>query len=300
MSDANETVSPAAVESTSKAPSVLTAHFGRMIRYMALVVLLVAALLAVAFFYRDCVEVVTKAVNGDLSTVTTCGPPTVSSGPLLVLLLVVLGLLWPDLAEVTVLGVGLKRQVEAAKNAVEATQGRIGLLEQSIQVQNLHIQTLASSSASNYTVLNLDGRFLNAERAEEIRELVKATGPTSAAEAADLRATSADPSASDETLKLEILANWERLSGLVGLARWKRRDGEHESAPEFSDESLRYLMEEFVEDHERSIQLARSLRNSVAHARSIDRSTLMAGANLLGYLVRSAEDHLESPAAGHA
>lgn len=292
MSDPKIDLVPSVAADVQGKSSVWVVHSGRLPRYLGLAALLAGGLLVGALYYRECLEAVTVAVNGDVSRVTTCAPATLTSGPLLIFLLLVVALLWPDLAEVTVLGVNMKRQVEAAKAAVEAAEERVGLLEQSIQVQNLRIQTLTTATAANYTVLSFDGRFLNAERAQEIRELASEASEN---EAPELTSPTDLAEVTDEALKLQVLAKWESLVSLLDLDRWKRRRRDPLEQPMPLDAPPTQLqIDEFIEDHERSIQLIRNLRNSVAHARPIDRSTLISGTRLLDDLIWSAEHQLSN------
>lgn len=77
----------------------------RLIRLVAASLLLLAYGLSAATFFRVCTEVRKTDPTGLVTTEMTCAPPTPTSATVVILLLGILLLLWPDVSEISVLGI---------------------------------------------------------------------------------------------------------------------------------------------------------------------------------------------------
>ena len=272
-SPTNEFVSP------SKWWSVFTKHVGRLPRYIVLAIVLVAALSAIAFFYRECVSETTTAPNGDITQVVTCSPPTLASSALLIVLLMVVGLLWPDLAEVTVLGVGLKRSVKAAIDAASVASEGVQTLSRVVEVQQVRLDAMAIAAAT----ANVNLYF----GAAELPQLKEAAAKVEE-DAKELGVAKPDlGEVEDDSLKIKVIRSWERLNDLLDFSGARLRADRIGGDPD-----LRPIQQAFIDDHAQSIRIARELRNAVAHDRPVSRPNLVAGASLFDDLIVLAENWL--------
>lgn len=274
---------------TDEVPPTITPRAkGRTARYVVLLVLLVGYSFGVTF-YRECT--VTHSVNvlNKVSTTTVCGPPTVTSAVVLIAILLAVILLWPDLTEITVLGVSLKRQVaQATARAVEAEK-KVTVVEEALQVQQLRIDTAmtaaatatATASSTNHIHIGTERpwshdeavrlrRFeddlitASIEKDEPVPEPVPADVPT-------------------DSLSIRLLRNYELLAEIIGLG------SKRPNRTFVRNRSRSPQMQWFVDDNAAAIQSVRNLRNAIAHGQSVERRDVEAGISVIETLTRQAK-----------
>lgn len=285
----------------------IKAHSWRPLRLLLVFLILIAYSVAVLWLYRECSVVSTVAANTDPTTVTTCAPPTASSAMVLILILLAVLLLWPDVSEVTVLGVTLKRKVEEAKaDAAAAKQeaATLGQLVQSLQVQlNSVISTAAAASASINQSIFLPDYPWNDRQSDKVRQSVddlrrefdeqrkasaEPAGTKSRTYSSDLASFE---SLSDDSLKMRLIHEWEEFNSILGIQGLNR--SRHED--QLSEEELRtrQAQKRFVAAHRETIAGVRSLRNAVAHGKNVQRDDVMEGLQALSLLFPLATEWLE-------
>ncbi|WP_159440975.1 hypothetical protein [Agromyces cerinus] len=272
-------------ETTTRESSSGTAW--RWIRWALAVAAICAVITVIASRYRECSETTTTAANGDISTVIACAPPSLTSASLILLLLLVGLLLWPDLTELTVGGVTLKRKVaEAAQKATDAKE-KAESLATTIQILQARIDTFAFSNASASNNIYF-GREWTPTESERIQRQAAEAGEFGA-EAQSGRGPLENMS--DDKLQTTVIREWESLSGRLDLRPSRLRENDPLDAE--VRQRTRSLQRAFIADFEPQIRTVRDLRNAVAHGQQIPREDLVNGLVLLNALNRRAEVWLE-------
>lgn len=146
---------------------------------------------------RECVERMDTSSSGEITTSLTCSPLTLTSAPLVLLLLAMIILAWPELSEFSGFGLTLKRRVEevratarqaqevagtaresaiAAKSQAEGVRDDVAVLKEMISFQLTQIRNSMISNQSNSTTINVRSHRLSQQdkdllhnRAEVIR-----------------------------------------------------------------------------------------------------------------------------------
>lgn len=277
----------------------IQAHSWRPLRWIVLLLGLVAYGAAALWWHRECTVVKVVEPNSDLTTTTTCAPPTSTSAVVLAMLLLVLLLLWPDISEVTVLGVSLKRKVEAAaKEAAEAKDQVAALtqLTQSLQVQTTSVATSAAAAAAsasvsqNFILPDIPWSPRASSRVEksipelqqELRDLM-ASGVglnlDTVREVDEAKEHLEYDALSDDELKMQLIGEWQRFDDLLDIHDIRRpiRD---ERLPE-REARRRQAQRGFIADYRDTISGVRSLRNAVAHGRVVERDDVLKGLQAL-------------------
>ena len=105
-------------------------------RTLAALLAIGAGLAAVLGFWQDCYD--TVASVGPDPTVSICRTPILTDLPTIALVLLVLFLLWPDLSEMSVGGIRLKRLVEQNRKEMEAEVHQLRVQMAVAQQQNVN------------------------------------------------------------------------------------------------------------------------------------------------------------------
>jgi len=249
----------------------------RTVRLTLVAVLLVGFAAAAVWFYREC-QVVLKTVADVSEQTSTCAPPTVTSATVLIVLLLVVALLWPDLSEVTVLGVTLKRRIAAVEIKADAVEDRANVIDDRVSQLQTVVQSLS---------LRVDNTISNSVRAE-----VNFYGPSDRRdveeEAKRLNTPLVPLNMSDEDVHWyarvgRLLDVWETLR--LQLALDPRGRVQQAFVGEVEIRLLR-ARETFEADHRKSIDALRRLRNSVAHgSRVVPTEDLDNGIRLIEELI---------------
>lgn len=253
-------------------------------RFTIALTLLVIGVIAAVRYYRECSVVKTVNADDSVVTLTTCAPPTVTSATVLLFLLLVVALLWPDISEITVLGVSLKRKVAEARAAAESARESVAHLRDVVQHQQTQIDAVTTATATNTTNIHLgDGALLEdlrgrlRKQAEDVREEQHRDS------APNLEPSSAVP---DSELKIRVLSEFQVLSDLLGLAT-RRGRGELIA----KDHHRRAIQQFFSDDHAGPIRSVRAVRNAVAHAHDVPREDLENALVVLSGLISEAREH---------
>lgn len=270
-------------------------RFWRIFRLSIAALLLLGYACAAVWLYRECTAVRTTAADGSVSLETTCAPPTLTSATVLVLLLLVGALLWPDISELAVLGVSLKRRIETAQAAADNAADGLASLRDVVQFQQTQLEAVTTASASS--ILNLNFGDTSGLTEEQKTRLQK--------QADEARTETPSPSASDETLnseiladadlKLRVLADYEQLSEALGLESRRGR-----GRPTLRDAHLREVQRDFIDDHAGPLRSVRAVRNAVAHAREVSPQELQDALVILSTLNSAAREHLSGFEDPHA
>lgn len=208
-----------------------------------------------------------------------------TSAGVLLLLLLVAALLWPDISEITVLGVSLKRKVAQAQVAAETARERIEQLREVVQFQQTQIEAVTTATATNTTNIHFGDGALREDQRERLRrqaEEVRAESPKDQ----DPDAEQPSSKASDGELKLQVLSEFQTLSDLLGLSTERGR-GRLVS----KDHRRRAVQQFFLEDHAGPVRSVRAVRNAVAHAQPVSREDLENALVVLSDLIPAAHEH---------
>lgn len=261
-----------------KAPWARTRHG------IALGLLAIGATTA-ALGYRECSITGTLKADDTVVALTTCAPPTVTSATILLFLMLVVALLWPDISEITVLGVSLKRKVAEARAAAESARESVEHLRDIVQYQQTQIDAVTTATATNTTTIHFgDGTRLEEVRgrlrkqAEDVRE------DTRGEPAQDSEHPPTD--LSDSELKIRVLSDFQIFSDLLGLSDHRGR-GQVLS----KDHHRRAIQQFFLDDHAGPIRSVRAVRNAVAHSQDVSREDLENALVILRDLIREAREH---------
>ncbi|MEV8251357.1 hypothetical protein AB0O87_10605 [Microbacterium sp. NPDC076768] len=277
-------------EPTTKLREKSPAAGWRIARLIIAAALLVAYALAALSFYKECS---TKNTEG-AALVTTCQPPTVTSATVLVLLLLVVLLLWPDISEVTVLGVSLTRKVAAAEADAKKARDDVTSLQTSFQLQQVRIDGIVEATASasaNITMHNNWGAEpqWSKDRSAQLEDIAnKLSSQNTPGEA---EAPSSNQSASTSDLKLELLSQYEAFATKMGYNYDRRRLRASEDP---AVKRWAHAQREFFEENRDAVQSVRALRNGIAHAQPVERQDVVEGLQVLSRLRPMLEKHYAS------
>jgi len=249
-------------------PRRLSRWFWRVLRYgLVVVVVLTAAAWLGDESFAVCKTVV--RTGHEAAKTVTCAPPGLNTPLVVGVLLLVVLLMLPDMSEVAVLGITLKKQVrvaaENAKKAEEATHALSNHVSQLVMASNL---ATSSASASN----NLS---LFTERdAETVQFAVGSDGGAGTQQRSTLELVGA------------IVTNWAELNELLNLDARLRVRADFGTPRDEYVSGIRFA---FVEEWHDELLALRRLRNSVAHGGEISRERLEEGDTLL---VKLRDDYL--------
>jgi hypothetical protein len=224
-------------------------------------------------------ETVTK--GADQTVTRTCNGPSVSDAGVVAIALLIVLLFAPDMSEVGVLGVSLKRRLATAEAKASESAEKAERLEDRIQVQNSRIemlsQNLAMATANAQAISNV---YLTTS--DEIRQ--RDSGLAQKAEAFK-RGVEPEPTttagelvteALDAELATRLIRDWEVLAASLDLPPY--RPGGRPDIPRVvvsSDEANR-----FVNVFADELKIVRAARNNVAHARPITNDDLRAAVDI--------------------
>lgn len=163
---------------------------------------------AYVFVWRfpECTIVKVSDVPADkLSTTTTCAPPEIGSGSIILLLLLLALLILPEVSEVTIGNVTLKRMVKGVKQQAEAAQESVQSLSATVQSLQMRMEIGVNNSTSI---------FLTPQYAKELREF-SAGHSTGTASNQNTIADQLEDSV--EWLTGRIVRDWERVKSRLNL-----------------------------------------------------------------------------------
>lgn len=230
---------------------------------------------------------VESATGKDGTTVTkTCDRPTVSDASVVAVGLVLVLLLAPDMSEVGVLGVSLKRRLEAAEQKATDSEAKADRLENQLQMQNLRVDTLSQNVAAAHATSNV--YVVSSDEIKKVdSELPRKAEAFSRGEVLEPRVAEGPPPSADEEkqdpfLVSRILENWEILAASLNLSprsRGARGDLLRVKMTAEQIDQFRFLFEE-------EIQIVRAARNNVAHAMPIPNEDFQRTVDISEQLVR--------------
>jgi hypothetical protein len=200
-------------------------------------------------------ETVTK---GTQTTVThTCNGPGVADAGVVAIALFIVLLLAPDMSEVGVFGISLKRRLAAAEEKASESIAKVENLQHQLQVQSLRVDTLtqnvaaasSQATANNTTIIGEELiRELRFGLHEKAQALEQGVAPSPRKK---------DRHAPDPQLVTRLIANWETISESLGPPQ-SRSPGAADYANAFQEE----------------LEVIRAARNTVAHAKPITHQDL--------------------------
>ena len=204
-------------------------------------------------------------------------------------------MLAPDMTEVGVFGVSLKRRIAEAERKATASEAKADRLETQLHVQNLRVDSLSQNVAAAHATSNV---FVVSS--DEIRkvdsELPKKAEAFSRGEVFEPRTADAFQPALDEDqpnpyLVTRILENWEILAASLDLPPRRRAGRADLLRVELSPEEAAQFRRLFEEE----LQIVRATRNNVAHAMSIPSEDLQRAVDISDQLVRLLRNRPKPP-----
>lgn len=268
----------------------------RVARLSAVFALLVAFTIAAIWIYRECTVVRSVDINGLASSEVTCAPPTITSATVLLVLLLVVALLWPDISEVTVLGVTLKRRIAAAESKATAAREEVEDLRTTVLLQQVQIDAVVSANSTASAVVHnhFGSNAWGADERQRLREesarVANEAGGNRVAGPPDKRGGVAFNVAE---LKMELLEKYESLAEVLDLYNLRGR-----GRPSTEEAQKRRVQEWFIADHAPALDSVRQLRNAIAHARGVSRDDVIEGLVVLDRLLPAAVDWVAEHGAG--
>lgn len=255
--------------------SALRANSFRVVRLtVALGGLLVFAGLLLNSSFEIC-NVKTETGKDGTTVTKTCDGPTATDASVIAVALLFVLLLAPDMSEVGVFGVSLKRRLEAAEKKASDSEAKSDRLESQLQMQNLRVDTLAqnvaaaNAQATNnvYLYSSDDIKKIDSELPNKVEAFTRGNIP----EPPVIQWTPIDgerPSEDEQSyasLAMRIIENWEILAASLDLPpypRVSRSDLPKIKLTANQAEQFRFLFEE-------ELQIVRAARNNVAHAKAV-------------------------------
>lgn len=215
----------------------------------------------------------------------TCDGPTVSDAGVLAIALLLVLVLAPDMSEVGVLGVSLKRRLEAAEQKATDSVQRAERLESQLQLQNLRVDTLSQNVAAANAQATNNVYLVSSEEIKKIdSELPKKAEAFSRGDvpAPTVAQWSPDEENPDPSLIPRIIENWELLYASLDLGP-SRRGRSGDSSPRIKVTASEADRFKFLFDEE--LQVVRAARNNVAHAKPITNEDLRSAVDISDQLL---------------
>lgn len=269
----------------SSAPEKPSSRPWPRIRQLLALAFLLFGVYAAVWLYRECTRADALKDDGSVVTLTTCASPSLSSATVLLFVLLVVALLWPDISEITVLGVSLKRKVEQAQAAAETARESVDNLRQMVQFQQTQIDSVTSATATSTTHIHLG----DSANVKDVQERLREQASEVLSESQSLQepvVTRPSTELSDNDLKIEVLSGFETLATILGLNSVPRRE-----RIIAANHRRRSVQQFFLEDHAGPIRSVKAVRNAVAHAQHVSREDLENALVVLHGLIAAAEQH---------
>jgi hypothetical protein len=258
----------------------------------------ILAAITVGFLNNDFQTCNVETVSGSAPTTTkeTCNRPTVTDAGVVAVTLLIALLLAPDMSEIGVFGIALKRRLEAAEAQAVKSEAKADKLE--TQLQLLRIETVAQAAASAQVSVHNDiGGFLRSEEGRELKvrdsalsQQVNSTAGSDGAQTSTPRTYAQDISDDRAQSAMKLISNWEILAASLNLPphnRWERLE-----VPTLGISASEAAA--FEADYAPDLSLVRKARNTVAHARPITDSDLQAAVDLSNLLLQILDDRYKS------
>lgn len=264
----------------------------RVVRWtIAIAGLLTLAGLLLNSSFEIC-SIQTETGNDGTTVTQTCdGPTAADAGVIAVALLFVL-LLAPDMNEVGVFGVSLKRRLVAAEQKASDSEAKAERLESQLQIQNLRVDALAQNVASANAQATNNVYLYSSDDIKKIdSELPKKAEAFTRGDIPEPPATlsvpieekwSPEEEKSEASLVVRIIENWEILAASLDLSPYRRAPRSEPPRIKITAnqcDQFRFLFEE-------ELQVVRAARNNVAHAKAIPIEDLRSAVDISDQLVR--------------
>lgn len=211
------------------------------------------------------------STGNDGSTVTkTCKGPEVTDASVVAVAALLVLLIVPDMSEVGIFGVSLKRRLAQAEQKVSESEAKAERLENRLEIQNLRVDTLsqnlvaANAQAVNnvYLVSTEDIKNIDAALPEKAR--MYARGEVPSMPATGFLAPEAEEKL-DPLMVVRLIQNWETLAWYLSLTPYHRGANAEDIGIAISLHQAN-LFRRLFEDE---LNIVRAARNNVAHAKPI-------------------------------
>ncbi|CAJ1498923.1 hypothetical protein [[Mycobacterium] burgundiense] len=220
------------------------------------------------------VETVTE--KGEATVTKTCAGPTITDAGTVAVALLVILLLVPDMSEVGVFGVSLKRRLEAAEKKADASETKAAASEQKAERLELQLQAqtqrldLLSQNLAHASAQGIGNMYIiSGETIDKADENMR-TKVDAFVHGRESTPTFAEPpapvSSSDPTMVVKLLENWEKIKRFDTIL----------PATELG---------RFRTVFEQELQIVQAARNTVAHSRPISASDLEKAVDISDQLV---------------
>jgi hypothetical protein len=218
-------------------------------------------------WFESCAD----AISGE-KIVKICAPPTVTDARIIVLFFIAVLLLLPDMGEIGVFGLSLKRRLEDAEKKTEQIETRMLFQENKIDTV---AQSVSSAQANVGPILIGDAAISQAQSKFEEKGRALLEEPS---EHSHMTITTGPSEDLDAGSLVKLMRNWEEISSVlrIGIHGFNRR---------FSDQSQYtsaqiHFIESFGNTFSEELQMVRAARNSGVHFAYISNEELDKAADL--------------------
>jgi hypothetical protein len=261
--------------------NAVKADYGRLPRWAAAFVVLLGCSWGLLDSRFSVCDVETKSEKAEITVTQTCDQPSVSDAGVVAVALLIILLLAPDMSEIGVFGVSIKRRLEATEAKASESEAEVGRLETRLLIQSSRIESLsqnlasASAQATGNTVL-IGEEFLQKisadlpRKAEAFKQGAEREPSITAEQLANVVA------APDPALATRLIRNWELLARAIDFGRYRPASRWDASTINVSEEDARRFANVFADE----LQIVQAARNNVAHARPITDEDLQAAVEI--------------------
>ena len=231
----------------------------RPIRWTVVLVLLTVA---IAGLFLGWFEVCSKTTTKD-GIESACNQPTVSDASVVGSVLLVLLILSPDLSEIGVFGISLKRRLEAAEQKAKSSEEKVERVTDRLAIQSTRIDGLAQATASAAAQATVGPIFIG-DKAIEHAQAVLPEKERAFLAGRDVSVDETPKPPLDYAAIGELISNWEEINSLLGPTPYRMTQRPPVESS-LSEDDVRRFVEIFKEE----LQIVRAARNTVAHAGAI-------------------------------
>ena len=236
--------------------------FGDAWRYPRWIAALAILGVSLAGLFREWFDVCKVETIDAAKTVTTmtCSQPVVTDAGVVATALLIFLLIAPDMSEVGIFGLSLKRRVQAAEQNASDSKVKTDLLENRVHVQDARIDSVSQSVATAASHASV-GPILIGDKAIE-HALSGLPEKAQAFQSGQGTPLEQESDSVDPQKATSLIQNWELIAASLDLPPYRfRRGPTTRRIPLTAD-----LASRFASVFADELQIVRAARNTVAHA----------------------------------
>lgn len=205
----------------------------------------------------------TVTAKGEETVTSTCDGPTVTDAGVVAVTLFIVLLLVPDMSEVGIFGVSLKRRLEAAETKAERLETQLMAQTQRVDLLSQNVATASAQGGNVYFLSGDSLGALDANLPNKMRLFLEGgkAGPL------PIETLTSDQEP-DPALVVKLLDNWEKIRSFDAIL------------PPAELSRFRTVFDQ-------ELQVVQAARNTVAHSRTISTSDLQKAVDISEQLVNA-------------